>query len=504
MKRLSAALLTLALLLTLVTAALGEESGPFAMAGYEGSSGRSWESSKYFKRMADRTGVSFTFQPFYDYTKYSRWKSALDPKSELPDVLFKASLSDGEARTLFDRGVLIDLKPYISEEVMPNLCAMLKDQPALWTEMTLEGHVITLPVIDSLQLNDALWINIKWLEALKMEMPTTAEELTAVLRAFKTRDPNMNGRADEIPLTFTGLWELRFLQHAFGLNMNDYYLTADAEGTVTAPITSDQNRAFLAWLHTLWDEGLIDHGGLLTPDSMRQVTDSKNVPYGIVFGPAWSNTIMPAEVSGDYKVLMPLQYNGTQTYRSLLGQLTRGCFAVTSACRDPETVLRWADDLYSRDGCFLARCGEQDKEYRLNEDGLWQWLAATENLNRDVILPATIDGGANLHGYIHPDYWLRFDDESIRGEKEQMAELAAIATEPCPQVMLTADEAQRLADRWPQIGVYAETQMTHFVTGDVPLNDETWADFCAQIQALGMDEVVALSQGALDREGGAQ
>ena len=33
-------------------------------------------------------------------------------------------------------------------------------------------------------------------------MPTTTEELKEVLIAFKTDDPNGNGKADEIPLSF--------------------------------------------------------------------------------------------------------------------------------------------------------------------------------------------------------------------------------------------------------------------------------------------------------------
>lgn len=45
-------------------------------------------------------------------------------------------------------------------------------------------------------------INVEWLEKLYFDMPTTTEELKEVLIAFKTKDPNGNGKADEIPLSF--------------------------------------------------------------------------------------------------------------------------------------------------------------------------------------------------------------------------------------------------------------------------------------------------------------
>lgn len=49
------------------------------------------------------------------------------------------------------------------------------------------------------------------------------------------------------------------------------------------------------------------------------------------------------------------------------------------------------------------------------------------------------------------------------------------------------------------ISSYAEKQMTWFVAGDVELNDTTWAEFCQQVKALGMDEMVSIWQNAYDQ-----
>ena len=46
-----------------------------------------------------------------------------------------------------------------------------------------------------------MWfINMPWLEKLGLDIPKTTDELYAVLKAFKERDPNGNNKPDEIPL----------------------------------------------------------------------------------------------------------------------------------------------------------------------------------------------------------------------------------------------------------------------------------------------------------------
>ncbi|AET59366.1 sugar ABC transporter periplasmic protein [Paenibacillus terrae HPL-003] len=47
-------------------------------------------------------------------------------------------------------------------------------------------------------MDDLPWINVEWLNKLGLSMPTTTKELKQVLIAFKTKDPNGNGQADEI------------------------------------------------------------------------------------------------------------------------------------------------------------------------------------------------------------------------------------------------------------------------------------------------------------------
>ena len=500
MRRICALAAALLMLFSLA-AASGEDGAAFVMAGCDTSEyRRDWNSNLFFARMREQTGVSFSFNQFYNKDDFSAWKQGLTPDSaDLPDVLFKAALTPGETRTLYERGVLIDLRPYIQEN-MPNLWALLEEHPNWKASITQpDGAIVALPLICPIQANNILWVNTDWLSALQMEAPTDAESLTAVLRAFKTGDPNRNGRDDEVPLTFTGMWDLKWLLHAYGIIMNDYGLFCDDRGVVTTPLTTDAMRAGLTWLHGLWSEGLIDASGFTAGESLRRVTDETTVPYGMALSNSVTSYLPSTQVS-HYAAVSPLEYGGTAVYRSLLGEVTPGTFAVTCRCSDPAAVLRWADRLYSEEGCFLARAGLEGEEYTLGSDGTWRWAYAGDDLVRKVYVTAVIGDDIPVPGYIPVSYQERYaGDPVVHRQVQQSVMVAEVSRMPCPMVTFTKEEAERLAEIWPPIARYIEYSLTWFVTGDTPLTDETWAAFEAELTELGMPEVIGIWQAAVDR-----
>lgn len=493
----------LSLLLTLCLLAMagpGAAESHFTMAGYDPASiGHDWINNLFFQRMEKKTGVSFTFRQYSDEAEYRLVLKGMLEGGELPDALFKASLSTAETQRLYAAGVLIDLKPLLQENAT-HLWALLQEHPD-WAKAvtTPEGAIPALPQFNELPSNDVIWINQKWLRLCNLEMPDTAEELTEVLRAFKSSDPNRNGKADEVPLTFTGFWELRFLGHAFGLVANDYYLCADDDGQVRSVMTSDENRAFLTWLRQLWEEKLIDRNGLLSSDTLRRVTDADAaITYGVTFGPSVL-TMLPTTALGDFTALTPLEYGGTRQYRSLLSEVTRGTFAITKACSDPAALLRWVDMLYTDEGLYLAYVGEEGVEYSRSADGKWYWELPASEVSSYVLADVTISEGAPVPGYITAEYQLSLDDAQTHATMEQLAELASHCRLPLPMVWLTEEEQAELDSFWPALSRYAEQQMVWFMTGDQPLNDETWAAFCAEAERLGCNRAAEIFQAALAR-----
>lgn len=495
MKKIFALVLALVLAVSACGAFAEEQKAPdFILEGYDGeSSTRNWETNLFFERMEEATGISFEFREYTSSDKWQERKTAIKAGEDLPDVLFKAEMNASEIRDLYGAGVLIDLKPYL-EEYAPDLWKILQEDPEAMAAITLpDGAIPALPAFNSLQNNDVMWINSTWLKRLKLETPKTAEELTEVLRAFKTGDPNANGSKDEVPLTFIGMWELRFLGHAFGITDNDYYLSAK-DGKVTSSLTSNNNRAFLEWLHGLWDEGLLDHNGFSMADSMRQITDEKaTIPYGLILSSS-PLTVVPSASLNSYTLLLPLAYEGKQVYRDLTGNVIRGTFAITSRCKEPEKLVSWVNRLYTEEGSLMAQYGLEGKEYSFREDGLWEW---NEDLTTvaEYMLPAnTIGSGTAAPGISSAEFQTKYSDENARQDIIELLELKKYTVLPMPIVSLTAEDEKTIAEIHLKLSDWAETAMARFVTGDVPLTDETWKEFCETAEKLGLNELIAIWQ----------
>ena len=142
-------------------------------------------------------------------------------RGELPDAIFDAGYTDYDLLKLAKDGTIIPLEDLI-EKYMPNSKKVLEKAPEYKSMITApDGHIYSFPWIEELgsgkesihSVNDFPWINMEWLNKLGLKMPTTTEELKQVLIAFKTKDPNGNGKADEIPtvLILITTWRRRGL-----------------------------------------------------------------------------------------------------------------------------------------------------------------------------------------------------------------------------------------------------------------------------------------------------
>ena len=490
-------ILTFMMLFSAACAESTQKAPDYIMEGYDGNvTNRVWDTNLFFDRMQEATGVSFQFRQYADEEQWTQRKGEIAEGTDLPDVLFKAELDMSEVRSLYEKGIIIDLAPYL-EQYAPDLWKLLEAHPEWKDAVSMaDGAIPALPAINQLQNNDAMWINTDWLKKLKLEMPATAEELTEVLRAFRTGDPNGNYQQDEIPLTFIGMWELRFLGHAFGMTDNDYYVSVK-DGTVTSSLTTDENRAFLSWLHLLWEEELLDHNGFTTTDSLRQITDEKKaIPYGVLLS-ASPLTLLPAAALSQFSLLEPLQYNGTQTYRDLAGDLVRGTFAITSSCKQPEKLVSWVNTLYTEEGSRMATYGVEGEEYLWNEDGLWEWATTTENVANEILPTHTLSEGGTAPGLMDVRFQLKYREENTRNTIEALNRLKQFSVIPYPPVTLSAEAEQRVAEIQLSLSRYAENTMACFVTGDIELTDENWETFCRTVEEKGLQEMIGIWQDAL-------
>ena len=175
-------------------------------------------------------------------------------------------------------------------------------------------------------------------------MPTTWDELENVLDAFKTQDPNGNGKADEVPMNIRslgfGLWSPLALMNSEGVvtsfmgggaSEQGYYVD---NGKVKSYYTSDALKDVVSYLHGLMAKGLIPKD-VLTRDASQYtsqtVSDGKTALTGVSFG--WSNYAEYGNALGDQYVTLPPLKKDAST---------------------PDSQVKWD---YSQDACRWAYSG---------------------------------------------------------------------------------------------------------------------------------------------------
>ena len=153
-----------------------------------------------FKFLNKFTGINFEYD-FIPASALSQRK-ALVFLEELPDILLGYALTPNELVTYGDvDGQLLDMVPYINDDICPSINLQMKDANVRQSVTTTTGAMYTLPrVYSSLDTHaygnaEAMYVNTEWLAEIGLEKaPTTLNDFTAMLYAFKEKHP------DGIPL----------------------------------------------------------------------------------------------------------------------------------------------------------------------------------------------------------------------------------------------------------------------------------------------------------------
>lgn len=449
--------------------------------------------------MQESTGIGFTFEQYTDYAKWQDAKTAMFQTGNLPDVLFKAELSTQELIRYTDSGQLIDLAPLL-EKHAPNLWALLEEKPEWKAAITLpNGKIGALPALTEMPVQNAMWINQAWLTKLKLSMPADKEQLEEVLRAFVKGDPNQNGKTDEIPLSFLGPWDLKYLSHAFGVVANDSNLYVDEAGKVRFWPLEDSFWELAEWLNGLYREKLLDQQGFYTADTLRRVTDEKApATYGVFFGPN-PTALMGFERAKEYVMMPPLAWEGKQIYRDLYGAVTRGTFAVTSACKDPAAVLGWVDTLYTEQGAVQAMAGIEGTDYLVDQEGRWQWSGGVENTAASYLYELTVYDTGNMPWLFPLEFYNRYFETEVARINEELIALQQWVVEPFPVCSLSLAESESIAPLQAELGRYVDEGFAKLVLGQWKTDGQRRTDFAQGLNDRGAEQLRALWQSVYDR-----
>ncbi|MEK3734378.1 extracellular solute-binding protein [Paenibacillus sp. FSL M8-0334] len=463
---------------------------------------------KMFTRIAPVNGTFKEMPVFQDYEQMSNVKvefieaptdgfqekkNLLFASNELPDALYRSSLSPLEAVRYGAGGQLIPLEGLI-EEYAPNLTQLMEEYPEIRAAITTpEGHIYAIPGIVTLgsARTDKKWINTAWLEKLNLDMPETTDELYDVLVAFRDQDPNGNGQKDEIPMTARlGLHIVTMMSGSFGLDQQLGYNINIEDDKVEIWMGSERNKEMLMYLNKLYTEKLLDPE-VFSHTEAQYLAKQGSGQTGVFFDQT-NNNFLP--IADQYEGMSPPAGPHGDRMQAQASPVPRdfGAFAITSVNNYPEVTMRWIDYFYSDEGSTLLRFGREGEHYEL-KDGIPYYKEAYSTSETQPKITPYAGGGAphliseQVASYINPP--------QVQEAQKKLDPFMPEVRYAAP--MFDEQTAQQVNILRNDIDKYYEEQSTKFIAG--ALSFDKWGEFQETLKKMKIDELQQLYQDAYDK-----
>ena len=452
----------------------------------------------YYKELAKRTGVTveFTHPAVGEETQSF---NLLIASGEYPDVIETGTVSyPGGWDKGIEEGVLLRLNELI-EKNAPNYLALLKSDAQIMKEATTDAG--NMPAFFSISVDGAQppWMGLivrkDWLDDLGMDLPVTYDDWYTMLTAFKQEKQAIA----PMMLYNTGFQALNIFEGGYGF-METWY---QVDGEVMYGPLAEGYDDYLAMMAKWYAEGLIDPDFATKKDFFPSrdytTTDKTGAFYDIYFNLSVLQSIAENPNYEPKAVATPkLNANDELHVRQTNTVTGFVSWAITSGCKDPDTVCRWIDYGYSPEGEVLAAYGVEGETFEYGENGK---AAFNEFIyaNPDGLSLAEAYNYYAKHGGAVAYHW----DREWAGQPVMNLECLDIwmtdddGAYAMPPATLTADEGSEYSQIMGDIETYVSEMVIKFILGEEPI--ENFDAFVEQIKSMNIDRAIELKQASLDR-----
>lgn len=474
--------------------------------GSKGATHGEWKDMALFTKMEKITGIHLELDTPIS-TAYTEKKNLALASGDVPDVFLAGGITVKDEETYGPQGMFLALENYV-DKYAPNVKKAFEDYPEAKKNATAtDGHIYALPRITETktQASAILYMNMNWLDKVGMKKPATADEFYNVLKAFKEKDPNGNGKQDEIPLSYFKvapssnilytIFVAAFSGQAGGVNFDV------KDGKVIYNPMEPTYKEFLTYMNKLYAEGLIDKE-IFSQTQQQMAAKYKEGKLGI------STTSLSVVLNpGDkdtYELLPPLiASNNTRTVTPKIDSSATGSFAITNKCKYPEAMMRWIDVLYrdvenAVDGvCGLMNfLGEYDVDWKYSEDkktysriSKIEGMTPVEYQNKHIAPQGF--GKVVISAVPDNDPFLLL--KAVESDKQYHPYMI----ERFPAVRYPVEQQEKLTLLENDINTYVEQMTAKFIVGEEPLSK--WDEYISKLKKdLRIEEAIKIRQDAYD------
>ncbi|QJD87318.1 extracellular solute-binding protein [Cohnella herbarum] len=313
-----------------------------------------------YLEQATNTDLNMVYLPHAQYEDQLRLKFA---SGDFPDVYQSWSGPDSD---LIKAGKILELNDLI-DQFGPNLKKFIPQ--AAWDAVSVNGRILAIPQ-PSDQSNSVIYMRKDWLDKLGLQVPTTSEELLDVLRAFRDKDPNGNGKPDEIP--FSMREKLTWGDNIFGMwgVNNSWTEVYDGKEVVLQNIQPNMKEA-LAFIRTMVEEKVIDSEFLTNSKSVweQKIKSGLVGSWSHVQALAWQwqadlNATIPGEQTDVVAIPTPRGTGYVGPLGSRWSPVGKTYIFMKDA-KSPEAIVKYFDWLMSEEGQLFTDLGREGDAYKM-------------------------------------------------------------------------------------------------------------------------------------------
>ena len=467
------------------------------------------------------SGTFLALNEWYGDPAYTPYFCAIESEEDKMTMLSNATSADG------------------------NMYAMIQWQPETWNLTPYR-----------------IYMNMKWLENLDLDVPTTTEELKDVLVAFRNEDPNGNGIADEIPVWINyvdggsyGCNAINAFTNMFVYgsgNMSSLTLSEDGK-TVIAPQLTDGYREAMIYLNDLYKAGVIMDGSFVYNDGtafkgtlnyqgigIEEAPEGKSINIVGMFTAGsnsgnFANSGIDQNVNYlEYQMIpVPTGPDG-QAYSAYSVPSGAKYWYVTDEAEDPAFCVTVGDYFYELDMSMMVRYGTKEVDWTMDETFCADWytqhtalIEGTGNtqpiddyysivrLRQDAVWGentnafwhnvqpryASLEFFNHAVDYFDPDNFVFFNGNYGRLSSISKAYYADLHPEyVLPVIEYTNDEQEAITEIQIQWPETLLEWVIFFITGEKdPTNDADWQAWLDAANDLGVNTYIEKTQAAYER-----
>ena len=458
----------------------------------------------FFKELQKRTGVELEFVEVA-----SKDMNLLFAQSPMPDIICSYNMATsypGGIATALEDKVIIPITEYL-DECAPDYKAVLEAKPVDSRVVYIGDEVVGFAnyPADKYKASYGMVIRQDWLDDLKMDVPTNADELYTVLKAFKEQKGATYPLSPFNAFVTGGLLNIGMITSSFNLVNTDYHLK---DGKIVAGFIQDEARDVLAYLHKLYEEELLDPNFAANDNAAQMANFTSGVSgmcvlkissgltpvvNAVADNPDFKITPMEPLKTPDGNIAMFSEYGA--------GASAAGAF-ITPDCDNVEAAVKFLNYGYTKEGMLLYNFGIEGESYEM-VDGVPQYtdvISNNPNMNKTQAAWQYTRVLVNAPKIQMNEYLISYNPGEVQKAALENWANSNAKDHAIPDLVMSGDMATEHSNILADLKSYKNEMFTRFINGTESLDN--WDAFVARCKDLKVDRIVEIKQHFYDEQYG--